>query len=104
MQGLSQDLEDAEAALSKADAALKNYLQQMQKRIGRTVQYVSLHKETHVLEVPEVHPKLPRTAKPFNVLVVFPSLHPRERGKEHWGGRGRYVQKLEWLIVRGHVH
>lgn len=59
VQGLSQDFDEAEAALSQADADLRNYLQQMQKRIGRTVQYVQLHKETHVLEVPEVRPLTP---------------------------------------------
>ncbi len=55
LQGISEDFDEAEAAVHKADADLDAYLVSMRKRIGVSVQYVQLHKETHVLEVPEVH-------------------------------------------------
>jgi hypothetical protein len=54
VQGISDEFDEAEAAVLKADKELGAYLRSMQKRIGANVQYVQLHKETHVLEVPEV--------------------------------------------------
>eukprot|EP00884_Botryococcus_braunii_P001653 jgi/Botrbrau1/11489/Bobra.0360s0015.2 len=52
-KGISEDFDEAEAAVHKADTDLDSYLGSMRKRIGASIQYIPLHKETHVLEVPE---------------------------------------------------
>ena len=67
MQGVNEDFDAAEEALAAADAELKVYLTEIRGLLdaGKEVCYVPLHKESHVIEVPEVcHHNTPPSAGP----------------------------------------
>jgi hypothetical protein len=50
--------DEAEATLQEVEQELESYLKSVRKILGTNVTYVQLHKETHVLEVPEVCPMM----------------------------------------------
>lgn len=49
-----------EAALQEAEGHLRQHLQDVRRQLGAgaSVSYVPLHKETHVLEIPQVPSRL----------------------------------------------
>lgn len=55
--GVDSDFDAAVAAVEAAEAGLKDYLEEVRGELGasaKEVRYVSLNKESHVIEVPEV--------------------------------------------------
>ncbi len=55
-QGISEGFDAAEAAVAEADADLEAYLQSVRDQFGkisatRNIKFVSLNKESHLLEV-----------------------------------------------------
>ena len=55
-QGINEDYDKAEEDIAAADRELKAYLKEVRGELGagKEVCFVPLHKETHVIEVPEV--------------------------------------------------
>lgn len=51
-------MDEAQDAIGEAEAQLAAYLKRASKELGGQLTYVSLHKETHVLEVPQASPCL----------------------------------------------
>ena len=70
-QGTSSAVDEAQDAIEEAEAQLASYLKRASKELGGQVTYVSLHKETHVLEVPQVS--------------LFPFLSPSGPETHHEG-------------------
>lgn len=55
LQGVNEAFDSAQAAIREADAQLKDYLKDVQQEVGcKQIVYVSLQKDSHVLEIPEV--------------------------------------------------
>ncbi len=56
LQGINEDYDKAEEDIASADRELKAYLKEVRGELGagKEVCFVPLHKETHVIEVPEV--------------------------------------------------
>ncbi len=56
IQGINEDYDKAEEDIAAADRELKAYLKEVRGELGagKEVCFVPLHKETHVIEVPEV--------------------------------------------------
>ena len=59
MQGVDEAYDAAEEAVSAVDDELEEHLKQVQEEVRSTaIVYVSLNKDSHVLEVPEVQTPL----------------------------------------------
>ena len=54
VQGSSSAVDEAHDAITEAEQELAAYLKRVSGQLGGKVEYVSLHKENHVLEVPQV--------------------------------------------------
>lgn len=56
MQGVSAEFDEAEATLESVDGELQSHLEQVKSQLksNRSICYVSLNKDSHVLEIPEV--------------------------------------------------
>ena len=58
MQGTSEAVDSAEDAIAAAQSELQEYLARVAGQLGGKgkISYVALHKDSHVLEVPQVCP------------------------------------------------
>ena len=56
MQGVDAEYDEAEAAIAAAEKGLKAYLREARDDCdaGKEITYISLQKESHVLEIPQV--------------------------------------------------
>lgn len=65
LQGVSAEFDEAEDALESNDQALQSHLEQVKAQLksNRGICYVSLNKDSHVLEIPEV------PTKPISSLI-----------------------------------
>lgn len=56
MQGVSAEFDEAEGNLEGIDEELQGHLEQVKAQLksNRSICYVSLNKDSHVLEIPEV--------------------------------------------------
>ncbi len=67
LQGVDADYDAAEAAVEAKEGDLNDHLKEVRRAIGggREVCYVSVNKDSHLIEVPQQSPPLP-------------SIHPQE--------------------------
>ena len=70
LQGTNAEVDRVEAALEAMEGELKQNLQEVRRQLGggSSICYVPLHKETHVLEVPQV-----RRVQPWSAVRHTPS-------------------------------
>ena len=56
MQGVDGAFDEAEAAIAATEKSLKTYLKEVRSccDAGNEITYISLQKESHVLEIPQV--------------------------------------------------
>ena len=79
-------MDEAQGAIEAAEADLAAYLKRVGAQLGGKVDYVSLHKESHVLEVPQVRPLLSCCAVPVRAMLA---RLPAGRGQELDGRAGQ---------------
>ena len=77
MQGVSAEFDEAEGILDGIDAELQSHLEQVKSQLksNRSICYVSLNKDSHVLEIPEV--KMHNTTNCHMLSITTSCPHTR---------------------------